>query len=411
MVSKEKQLRSQIEEAFSAGNNQLGLKLLRSLSSLRPGDPEIYYRLAVIEEQIGSPEGALSAYLKCLAFAPNNPLAFLYSGYCLQQQGRLDEALALYSFCADINEGILALWQDQSTPSETRLRSDAANKTLRKYLSDMHRDSVGLDDCNQRIADAIWTRTHNHSFKFAEAQQKPQLFYVPELTPIRYAAIDQCDSRWSWVRQLEASAEAIKQELLLALPEVREKGRPYLPQGMKLDAGFSPLIGSLNWTALDLYKDGELNQDVAPYFPVTLAALTPEGLHDREHARSTSGAPLYRLHDTPFEVFFSLLKPGQHIKPHHGLSNHSLTVHLPLLVPDNCWLRVAGEKHIWRQGELVAFDDTFEHEAKNASTEERVLLIFSIWHPDLSIEEQNSIQRSFRAREKWRAARRIPLAD
>jgi hypothetical protein len=303
----------------------------------------------------------------------------------------------------------LSLWQDQSANSETRLRSDAANKALRKYLSGMHRDSVGLDDSNRRIAASIWTRTHDQSFEFAAAQQKPQLYYVPELAPIRYAAIDQHDSRWSWVTQLEASAEAIKQELLSALPKVRVQGRPYLPEGMNLDEGFSPLIGSLNWTALDLYKDGELNQEVAPYFPVTLAALVPE-LHERAPAPSSIRTPLYSLYDKPFEVFFSLLKPGQHIKPHYGLSNHSLTVHLPLLVPDNCWLRVAGEKHIWRQGELVAFDDTFEHEAKNGSSEERVVLIFSIWHPDLSVEEKKSIQRSFQAREKWRTGRRIPAA-
>ncbi len=405
MVSKEKLLETQVDEAFSAGQNQQGLNLLRSLSALRPKDGEIYYRLAVIEEQIGSPENTKRTYLKCLEFSPNNQLAFLYAGYCLQQQGQLREAVALYSFAADINEGILSLWQDQKQPGQTRLRSDVANKAIRGYLSEMHRGSVGPDKSNVRIADAIWTRTHNKSFEFAEPKQKPQLFYIPELAPKPYALPGRSGSRWPWVEQLEASAKAIKHELMSCLPRVREQGRPYLPEGMKLDEGFSPLVGSLNWTALDLYKEGKLNQGVASYFPKTLAALCPTV------PRAGLDVPLYCLDDTPFEIFFSLLKPGQHIKPHYGLSNHSLTVHLPLVVPDNCWLSVAGEKHIWREGELVAFDDTFEHEAKNGSTEERIVLIFSIWDPDLSIEEQKSIQRSFQARQNWRDGRRIPSLD
>jgi len=164
---------------------------------------------------------------------------------------------------------------------------------------------------------------------------------------------------------------------------------------MKLGRQFAELQGSLNWTAFDLYREGKLQSKVAQYFPVTLAALEQ--------------VPLYGMDSLPYEVFFSVLKPGQHIKPHFGLSNHSLTIHLPLIVPPGCSLTVAGQRRQWVPGRILAFDDSYIHEAINPSGEQRVVLIFSIWHPDLSKGECDAIQRSFTARARWLAARQLPL--
>ena len=42
----------------------------------------------------------------------------------------------------------------------------------------------------------------------------------------------------------------------------------------------------------------------------------------------------------------------------------------------------------WERGKCWAFDDTIEHEAKNGSDRDRVVLIFDIWRPELSAEER-----------------------
>ncbi len=188
----------------------------------------------------------------------------------------------------------------------------------------------------------------------------------------------------------ECTADIIG-EFLEAQDALREHGRPYLGRGMQLGEEFSDLQGSLNWTALDLFRDGA-RQAAADAFPATLRAL--------------GEAPLYGLGEAPFEVFFSLLKPGRHIKPHYGLSNHSLTVHLPLVIPPGCALTVGGERREWRVGELLAFDDSYLHDAINGSEQQRVVLIFSIWHPQLSAPERAAIQRAFNARGAWLARRR-----
>jgi aspartate beta-hydroxylase len=83
-------------------------------------------------------------------------------------------------------------------------------------------------------------------------------------------------------------------------------------------------------------------------------------------------------------VLFSLPKPGVKIAPHHGFLNTRLICHLPLVVPNDCGLRLGNEVHSWKKGELVVFDDSIEHEAWNNSQQNRVVLIFDIWRPELS---------------------------
>ncbi|MFT6751504.1 MAG: tetratricopeptide (TPR) repeat protein [Candidatus Azotimanducaceae bacterium] len=393
MPSNSDKLRQQISAALETGAHQKGLQLLQAYCTQYPDDAESHYQLGVIEEQLGSAAGARKAYLRCLALSPENPLAYLYAGYCLQQQGDHEAAINLYSLASELDEGILYLWQSEQHPPETRQRSAAANQALRTHLSALHRRAVGdRRDCS-RVASAIWTRTHDSRYEFQALRQQPQLFYLPELPATPF--ID--PQALSWTDQLQSYAGEIQEELLGALPLIREKGRPYLPEGTPLDEAFAPLVGSLNWTALDLYVDGIINSDLSSYFPKLFSALET--------------IPLYGLGDTPFEVFFSLLRPGQHIKPHFGESNHSLTVHLPIVLPDDCWLRVGGETCRWQPGEITIFDDTFDHEACNESAQERIVLIFSIWHPDLSDAEQQAIQRSFVARKHWLAQRQLPKTD
>jgi aspartyl/asparaginyl beta-hydroxylase (cupin superfamily) len=46
----------------------------------------------------------------------------------------------------------------------------------------------------------------------------------------------------------------------------------------------------------------------------------------------------------------------------------------------------------WTPGELLIFDDTVEHAAWNNSNQLRVVLIFDVWHPLLSVAEQRLVQ-------------------
>jgi aspartyl/asparaginyl beta-hydroxylase (cupin superfamily) len=90
-------------------------------------------------------------------------------------------------------------------------------------------------------------------------------------------------------------------------------------------------------------------------------------------------------------AMFSLLKPKTSIPPHTGVSNVRLVTHVPLIVPPGCGFRVGNETREWLPGKAWVFDDTIEHEAWNRSDQLRVVLIFDIWHPQLSQAERNMI--------------------
>jgi aspartyl/asparaginyl beta-hydroxylase (cupin superfamily) len=91
-------------------------------------------------------------------------------------------------------------------------------------------------------------------------------------------------------------------------------------------------------------------------------------------------------------AMFSALAPHTHIPPHHGETNARLVVHLPLIVPDHCRYRVGFEHRRWHVGEVLIFDDSIEHEARNDSDELRVVLIFDVWNPLLSAAEREMVR-------------------
>ncbi|HVH37994.1 MAG TPA: aspartyl/asparaginyl beta-hydroxylase domain-containing protein, partial [Sphingomicrobium sp.] len=70
--------------------------------------------------------------------------------------------------------------------------------------------------------------------------------------------------------------------------------------------------------------------------------------------------------------------------------------HLPLVVPKGCWFRVGGETREWVEGQAFAFDDTIEHEALNPTGERRIILIFDVWNPHLTKQEQEHLVRFFK---------------
>jgi aspartyl/asparaginyl beta-hydroxylase (cupin superfamily) len=90
-------------------------------------------------------------------------------------------------------------------------------------------------------------------------------------------------------------------------------------------------------------------------------------------------------------TYFSTITPRTHILPHSGFTNAHLRCHLALSTADGCRIRVGDETRTWVNGELLIFDDTYEHEVWNDSPNERVVLLFDVFHPDLSCVECDAL--------------------
>ncbi|EOD14965.1 hypothetical protein EMIHUDRAFT_61840 [Emiliania huxleyi CCMP1516] len=88
---------------------------------------------------------------------------------------------------------------------------------------------------------------------------------------------------------------------------------------------------------------------------------------------------------------------GAHLLPHCGSTNARLTAHLPLIVPDGCEIRVGDEVRHPRVGELLIFDDSYEHEVWNRHpTDVRVVLLIRFWHPDIAPAKYAVTKRAMR---------------
>lgn len=182
---------------------------------------------------------------------------------------------------------------------------------------------------------------------------------------------------FEWAPEVEAAFPDILQELH-ALLDHDAAFEPYVqtPEGEPMGQ-FAALDRNVDWGAYFLWKHGRRVDDQANRCPRTEAAV--------------ARAPQMKVPGRAPVTFFSALKPGVHIPPHNGATNARLTVHLPLIIPPDCALRVGEETHIWEPGRLVMFDDTIRHEAWNRSDRLRVVLIFDVWHPMLSPLERELV--------------------
>lgn len=184
--------------------------------------------------------------------------------------------------------------------------------------------------------------------------------------------------RFPWLAEVEAAVPAITAELQAMLRSTRAELVPYLEYAEhEALAQWRELNRNPDWTAIHLIKRGEVVAANAALCPRTMALL--------------ASLPQPQIPGASANAMFSLLAPGKKIPAHVGVNNTRLLCHLPLVVPEGCWFRVGGETRFWREGEAFVFDDTIEHEAANTSDKLRVVMIFDIWHPDLTQLEQQAI--------------------
>lgn len=91
---------------------------------------------------------------------------------------------------------------------------------------------------------------------------------------------------------------------------------------------------------------------------------------------------------------FAELPPGAYLGKHRDPYAGSVRYHLGLSTPndDRCFIEVDRQRHSWRDGEAVIFDETYVHWAENKTEQTRIILFCDIERPM-----------------KWRWAERKPL--
>lgn len=337
---------------------------------------QLWLLLAQACEMTGDGIAMESALAPVLENEPRNLYALLMKG---EHQAKLGDDRAASSW---FGMALSSATQHQNLPTDlmTRLRrAEAARAANEKRFEDHLHASLaagGIDTSatGPRFAEALEILAGR-----AQPQvQQPTSFFFPRLPQIPFY-----DSTvFDWVAGLEAATPAIRAEVEAVLAADRGLA-PYVQTNRDRPTREHALLNDPSWSAYYLWRDGNPVADHARACPVTMTAL--------------EALPMPVIATRSPMALFSVLKAKTHIPPHWGMLNTRLIVHLPLIVPPDCRLRVGNEVRDVEAGKIMIFDDSIEHEAWNDSDLTRVILLLEIWRPELDMAERRALTTMFEA--------------
>ncbi len=377
------QLQQQGLAALRGGNANEAERLFLQAIDSNGRDPALWLALAFARVNQGAAEGALAAVDRALDLEPANLRALLFKADHLDRMGDADSALRFYQVSLKVAERAGPLPEDvRRGLGRAQQVCAQAEQTYRDYLAAALAERGVAPPSGSRFAESLDIACGNKPLQL----QQPTRYYFPGLPQQAFYPREQ----FPWVAALEAQTDAIREELQAILASGDEAFVPYLEsQPNQPQINDRSNVDSMDWSACYLWREGEEVEAIIARCPRTVAALAQ--------------VPICRIPGQMPAVLFSRLAPGATIAPHHGAVNTRLICHLPLIVPKDCGaLRVGNHEQSWEEGRLLIFDDSMEHEAWNPSSEERVVLLFDIWRPELSEEEQGYVSQMLQAVKAFR---------
>ena len=361
-------------EALQQGRAREARQSLETVTRTGRANTQIWMLLAMACRADGDGPAEEEAVNRLLALDPRLVRGLIMKADCRDKAGDEQGALKFY-------ENALAAAEGQQTPADLVAELKRVQATLASAYQ-------RIDERREASLTARGIAPGQRSPRFQESldisagrkqifPQAPTAYYFPGLAPIQF--FDRTD--FDWVRAVEAVTDDIRAELRAVLADSGAEFRPYLESNpdrpRPADKG---LLDNAAWSTLFLCENGRLNEAAIARCPRTWEAM--------------QGVPMPRVANQP-TVMFSMLHAGARISPHSGMFNTRLICHLPLIVPPSCGFRVGNEVREWEEGKLLIFDDTIEHEAWNDSDRYRVVLIFDVWRPELSEQEQCEVGALF----------------
>lgn len=356
------------------------ITMIERALKVAPEDSRFLTDLGMIHRGRNHLDAATDAFRRAIASAPENYEARLYLGRVLDQAGKKIEAVKAYLGALETAR-LQGEWVDPKTiPPSLKADVAQASVAVRQGLRDHYNNALaplrgkfGASSLS-RVEKFLAIYLGEITAEIPDDRQKPLYFYFPDIPSQPYFSRDQVP----WVATLEGAAASIRDEA--AAVAAGGELPPFLKSTDSTKIG-SYLSGSgrtPSWDAFFFYRDGVRIDDSHRKAPATSAVI--------------DSLPLVRIDGSAPEICYSLLTPGTVIERHSGVANFRIVVHLPLIVPDGCAIRVGGEDHVWQEGRCVAFDDTFEHEAWNKNDQHlRIVLLMDAWNPHLTETERAAV--------------------
>ena len=345
---------------------------LEQLTGAGSANPLSWLLLAIACRAAQDLDAEEAAVDRLLQFDPRSIRGLIMKADCRAAAG--DQGAARQYF-----RTALGLAETTAVPSDAVGEVEHARQALSELEEEFHAKR-GRMMTRRGFPPESWSPRFRHALELAAGKrrqyfQRPTVFTYPELPQIQY--YDPADFDWS--AKVEAQTATVRAELVEVLKQGTDNFRPYIQASdgdVRLDAN-KALVENRDWSALFLCENGRPDEALIERCPRTWEAVNQ--------------APLAKIPGFGPTVMFSLLKAGARIEPHTGMFNTRLVCHLPLIVPPRCTFRVGNDVREWKEGKLFVFNDTIEHEAWNDSSEDRVVLIFDIWRPELSEQERREL--------------------
>ena len=336
--------------------------------------PQSWLFLAQACEGFGDFSTAASALEHVLESDPGNPFVLLMKGDIHAREGDDRASVSFYRMglrrAAELDPlpGDLA---DRVRKAEAAIAAaeERFENQLERTLADR-----GIHDVPPRFAEALAIA----SGKQPVYLQQPTSFYFPGLPQMPWYPRE----AFPWVAELEKAVPEMRAEIERVLAD--EQGlEPYVQEEAKRASRGHSLLNDASWSAFHLFKGGERVEENAARCPLIMRLLEV--------------LPIPVIERRSPMALISILKPGTHIPPHHGMLNTRLICHIPLVVPHGCRLRVGAETREVVEGQAMIFDDSFEHEAWNDGDAVRAVLLFEIWRPEITEDEKVALTAMFEA--------------
>jgi hypothetical protein len=248
----------------------------------------------------------------------------------------------------------------------------------RKALYD---EASPMLSCSNRLQQALETMVGLRPKQFSHPLQQPNFFYIPGLlakpfyTIADIPGIDKCVDA---LRDICTWFSSFEDEL----PDSYLDNMGFIPDQIAWKR-----LKNKKWASQHLIRGGKI---------LTMDSLKASLLAFLE-CETVANCPPHAP-----ELFLSRLEPNTVIPPHYGISNLKLTVHLPINVNTDSVLTAGDVSQSWDgKRDIIIFDDSFLHSAKNDGKSSRTVLIFDVWHPDLSKDERDAVSEFMQLFEHW----------
>lgn len=369
-------LHEQARRLLAAGNAAAARPLLERVVTLAPGHVPFWLSLAAVQRVLGLRDEELRTLDRALALDPTHVVVLLQKGALLDLMSKPRSAAAIYTHALQVlSPGTVLPPAVEAHVMHARERVRVQSALLGELIDDALAPLTKSDDSAgespmrfERCLDQILGRRRIY-------RPEPTGMLFPYLSDREY--YDR--ALFPWLESLEAATGGIREELLAVMDGDSEGMQPYITFNEALPLRqWRELNHSRRWSAYFLWNQGSPEESHLERCPRTAAVLAT--------------LPQVHIPGRGPTAFFSILDAHTHIPAHTGVTNTRLTVHLPLIVPPGCRFRVGGEIREWREGEAWVFDDTIEHEAWNDSDVPRAILLFDVWHPELTARERDLVR-------------------